>query len=61
MASPSLYVFDSSSAGTIIQWFLQFAEQREKEYEVSDSEPPIPFRNFLTRQQTQQQLLTHSL
>lgn len=33
MGSPSIYVFDSNAAGLIVHWFLQFAEQREKEYE----------------------------
>ncbi len=34
VGSPSIYVFDCSSAGTILNWFNQFAEQREKEIEV---------------------------
>eukprot|EP01087_Luapelamoeba_hula_P022195 TRINITY_DN7897_c0_g1_i1.p1 TRINITY_DN7897_c0_g1~~TRINITY_DN7897_c0_g1_i1.p1 ORF type:complete len:1276 (+),score=189.83 TRINITY_DN7897_c0_g1_i1:564-4391(+) len=33
MGSPSIYVFDCSSAGLIVSWFLKFAEQREKESE----------------------------
>ncbi|KAL6040813.1 regulatory-associated protein of TOR 1 [Balamuthia mandrillaris] len=31
MGSPSIYIFDCSSAGLILQWFNQFAEQREHE------------------------------
>ncbi|XP_013105306.1 regulatory-associated protein of mTOR [Stomoxys calcitrans] len=31
MAAPSIYVYDCSNAGIIIQSFLQFAEQHEKE------------------------------
>ena len=38
MGSPSIYVFDCSASGLIVSWFLQFAEQREKEYEVGKSQ-----------------------
>eukprot|EP01117_Protostelium_nocturnum_P006486 TRINITY_DN2337_c0_g1_i2.p1 TRINITY_DN2337_c0_g1~~TRINITY_DN2337_c0_g1_i2.p1 ORF type:complete len:1347 (+),score=433.49 TRINITY_DN2337_c0_g1_i2:163-4203(+) len=37
MGSPSIYVFDCSAAGTIVNWFIQFAEQREKENERGGS------------------------
>ncbi|XP_073834045.1 regulatory associated protein of MTOR complex 1 [Musca autumnalis] len=33
MAAPSIYVYDCSNAGIIIQSFLQFAEQHEREME----------------------------
>ncbi|EGC38984.1 hypothetical protein DICPUDRAFT_148338 [Dictyostelium purpureum] len=33
MGTPSIYVFDCSAAGLIINWFNQFAEQRDKELE----------------------------
>lgn len=35
MGSPSIYVYDCSNAGMIIQLFNQFAEQHEKELLVS--------------------------
>jgi hypothetical protein len=35
MGSPSIYVYDCSNAGLVIKSFHQFAEQHEKEYEVS--------------------------
>ena len=35
VGNPSIYVFDCSSAGLIVNWFLKFAEQREREQEVS--------------------------
>jgi regulatory associated protein of mTOR len=31
IGSPSIYVFDSSAAGLIVNWFNKFLEQREKE------------------------------
>lgn len=34
MGSPSIYVYDCSNAGIIVDSFQQFAEQHEKEYEV---------------------------
>lgn len=33
MGSPSIYVFDCSNAGVIVKWFIQFAEQHEREFE----------------------------
>eukprot|EP01133_Synstelium_polycarpum_P018713 gene18713-22384_t len=33
MGTPSIYVFDCSAAGLIVNWFNQFAEQRDKELE----------------------------
>eukprot|EP01119_Soliformovum_irregulare_P024456 TRINITY_DN876_c0_g1_i1.p1 TRINITY_DN876_c0_g1~~TRINITY_DN876_c0_g1_i1.p1 ORF type:complete len:1236 (+),score=415.18 TRINITY_DN876_c0_g1_i1:59-3766(+) len=53
LGSPSFYVFDCSGAGLIVNWFLQFAEQREKEYErmISSSttlSPGItPIKDFI--------------
>ncbi|XP_044734524.1 regulatory-associated protein of mTOR [Chrysoperla carnea] len=37
MGAPSIYVYDCSNAGIIVDSFKQFAEQHEKEYEVSSS------------------------
>ncbi|KAL9878581.1 regulatory-associated protein of mTOR isoform X1 [Glossina fuscipes] len=44
MAAPSIYVYDCSNAGIIIQSFLQFAEQHEREMEkaVAASSQRIP-------------------
>ncbi|EFA82813.1 WD40 repeat-containing protein [Heterostelium album PN500] len=33
MGTPSIYVFDCSAAGLIVNWFNQFAEQRDKDME----------------------------
>lgn len=33
MGSPSIYVYDCSNAGIIVKWFIQFAEQHEREAE----------------------------
>lgn len=33
MGSPSIYVYDCSNAGIIVKWFIQFAEQHEREME----------------------------
>eukprot|EP00898_Chlorokybus_atmophyticus_P006828 jgi/Chlat1/7146/Chrsp57S06820 len=38
--TPSIYVFDCSSAGMIVNAFLQFAEQRHRESELA--QPPSP-------------------
>ncbi len=38
MGSPSIYVFDCSAAGLIIQWFNHFAEQRVKERDQGSSQ-----------------------
>lgn len=49
MGAPSLYVYDCSNAGVIIENFKQFAEQHEREYEAQISAkseegggPPLP-------------------
>jgi len=34
LGSPSIYVFDASASGAIVNWFIQFAQQREKDHEV---------------------------
>jgi len=34
MGAPSIYVYDCSNAGIIVDSFKQFADQHEKEYEV---------------------------
>ena len=34
MGTPSIYVYDCSNAGVIVDLFKQFAEQHEKEFEV---------------------------
>ncbi|XP_065066347.1 regulatory-associated protein of mTOR-like [Rhopilema esculentum] len=52
MGSPSIYVYDCSNAGLILESFKQFAAQREKEYEhylgqgTSIPAPP-PVRNCI--------------
>uniref|UniRef100_A0A8D8TJF2 Regulatory-associated protein of mTOR n=1 Tax=Cacopsylla melanoneura TaxID=428564 RepID=A0A8D8TJF2_9HEMI len=40
MGAPSIYVYDCSNAGAIVDLFKQFAEQHEKEYEQSLSARP---------------------
>lgn len=35
MGSPSIYVYDCSNAGIIIELFRQFSQQRENELEVN--------------------------
>lgn len=35
MGAPSIYVYDCSNAGMIVSSFKQFAEEHEKDYEVS--------------------------
>jgi hypothetical protein len=35
MGAPSIYVYDCSNAGIIVDSFKQFADQHEKEYEVT--------------------------
>jgi hypothetical protein len=37
MGAPSIYVYDCSNAGIIVDSFKQFADQHEKEYEVKRS------------------------
>lgn len=48
MAAPSIYVYDCSNAGIIIQSFLQFAEQHEREMEkalqAADQRTPHGFK-----------------
>ena len=34
MGAPSIYVYDCSNAGIIVDLFKQFADQHQKEYEV---------------------------
>ena len=36
MGAPSIYVYDCSNAGVIINWFQQFAEQHDHEIEVEE-------------------------
>ncbi|XP_019699169.1 regulatory-associated protein of mTOR isoform X1 [Harpegnathos saltator] len=38
MGAPSIYVYDCSNAGIIVESFQQFADQHEKEYEVDNME-----------------------
>ncbi|XP_053607559.1 regulatory-associated protein of mTOR isoform X2 [Plodia interpunctella] len=40
MGAPSLYVYDCSNAGVIVDNFRQFAEQHEREYEAAQSAKP---------------------
>ncbi|KAI5723075.1 hypothetical protein M8J76_000957 [Diaphorina citri] len=40
MGAPSIYVYDCSNAGTIVDLFKQFADQHEKEYEQSARNGP---------------------
>ncbi|XP_063240592.1 LOW QUALITY PROTEIN: regulatory-associated protein of mTOR [Bacillus rossius redtenbacheri] len=57
MGVPSIYVYDCSNAGIIVDSFKQFAEQHEREYEqmaaqnkgqaVTSSSPPPSFRNCI--------------
>jgi len=52
MGSPSIYVYDCSNAGLILDSFKQFANQREKEYEHflhqgTSMPPPPPVRNCI--------------
>lgn len=52
MGSPSIYVFDCTSAGLIVKWFHNFIQQREKEYQYLAStgtiyEQPPPLKDFI--------------
>lgn len=55
MGAPSLYVYDCSNAGVIVENFKQFAEQHEREYEaqVNSKEegatlpPPVSYKNCI--------------
>ncbi|CAB3367387.1 Hypothetical predicted protein [Cloeon dipterum] len=50
MGSPSIYVYDCSNAGMIVKTFNNFAEQHEKEYEMSNrgtGVPPAIFKNCI--------------
>ncbi|KAM3956954.1 LOW QUALITY PROTEIN: regulatory associated protein of MTOR complex 1 [Aphomia sociella] len=55
MGAPSLYVYDCSNAGVIVDNFKQFAEQHEREYEAQaqsrpageEAGPPVSFRNCI--------------
>lgn len=53
MGAPSIYVYDCSNAGIIVESFQQFADQHEKEYEVNDTrislkDRNVNFKNILT-------------
>jgi regulatory associated protein of mTOR len=39
MESPSIYVFDCSAAGLILQWYTNFTEQRNREQEKANRPP----------------------
>jgi len=43
MGAPSIYVYDCSNAGIIVDSFKQFADQHEKEYEVFQPYTQIDF------------------
>ncbi|GBP30764.1 Regulatory-associated protein of mTOR [Eumeta japonica] len=55
MGAPSLYVYDCSNAGVIIEKFKHFAEQHEREFEANTKPeesgvstlPPVSYRNCL--------------
>ncbi|CAG9584299.1 unnamed protein product [Danaus chrysippus] len=52
MGAPSLYVYDCSNAGVIVENFKQFAEQHERDYEMQagskpDSVPPVSYKNCI--------------
>ncbi|KAJ8928348.1 hypothetical protein NQ314_019078 [Rhamnusium bicolor] len=42
MGAPSIYVYDCSNAGIIVESFKQFAIQHESEYEVLPMNPDLP-------------------
>lgn len=44
MGAPSLYVYDCSNAGVIVDNFKQFADQHEREYEVRAEPAAAPVR-----------------
>ncbi|CAF4953606.1 unnamed protein product [Pieris macdunnoughi] len=46
MGAPSLYVYDCSNAGVIVDNFKQFAEQHEREHEPAAG-PPVSYRNCI--------------
>ncbi|XP_045497811.1 regulatory-associated protein of mTOR [Colias croceus] len=54
MGAPSLYVYDCSNAGVIVENFKQFAEQHERDYEMQVSSkggeatgPPVSYKNCI--------------
>ncbi|CAK1546886.1 unnamed protein product [Leptosia nina] len=54
MGAPSLYVYDCSNAGLIVENFKQFAEQHEKDYALQVSSkgaeaigPPVSYKNCI--------------
>ncbi|XP_024080939.1 regulatory-associated protein of mTOR isoform X2 [Cimex lectularius] len=51
MGAPSIYVYDCSNAGVIVDLFKQFADQHEKDYEQNAqariASPPPNFRNCI--------------
>lgn len=53
MGAPSIYVFDCSCAGSIVDSFLEFAKQHRRDYEME----LIQYNNY---QQTQRQLMVNS-
>ncbi|GLG94261.1 Regulatory-associated protein of mTOR [Gryllus bimaculatus] len=48
MGAPSIYVYDCSNAGIVVDSFKQFAEQHEREYEqmVAQNRNPVPPPSF---------------
>lgn len=46
MGSPSIYVYDCSNAGIIVESFKQFAAQHESEYEVCKRNVILTFHEF---------------
>eukprot|EP01119_Soliformovum_irregulare_P010419 TRINITY_DN2556_c3_g1_i2.p1 TRINITY_DN2556_c3_g1~~TRINITY_DN2556_c3_g1_i2.p1 ORF type:complete len:316 (-),score=59.46 TRINITY_DN2556_c3_g1_i2:120-1067(-) len=50
VGSPSIYVFDCSASGMVVNWFLQFAEQRAKEHErLMTTSPASVTTNLLVK------------
>jgi len=51
VGSPSIYVFDCSAAGLVVQHFKQFLQQREKEHQrmagASDNMHPFPLKDCI--------------
>lgn len=46
MGSPSIYVYDCSNAGIIIELFRQFSHQRESELEVNKKKGKTSTNSF---------------
>ena len=51
MGSPSIYVYDCSNAGIIVDLFKQFSAQREQEAEVCIYKPSHEKNNLHMRKQ----------